>query len=245
MDTCLRRYLRQTRRRLSPLSILQIYRLKRPHPERGSSGSLCGSKDEGEPPPPEEKPKTSPSPQTSPTLPRMLDWPTLVKAHALVPVWYWPVLWHYLARLEATAELARAEGRGGFGWELLKTGVIRVTHWPDSDAERAARGALPRSFDYTPWTRLDPDLASAGPLPDPYPAETPPIHRGCTLHAPPGAHLAARGPPRPSEKEQKPHGERSRTTRRALEHQPQNLGNQPPCPQAARPHALVSPAPSP
>ena len=125
----------------------------------------------------------------------MLDWPTLVKAHALVPVWYWPVLWHYLARLEATAELARAEGRCGFGWELLKTGVIRVTHWPESDAERAARGALPRSFDYTPWTRLDPDLAPAWPLPAPYTAETPPIHRGCTLHAPPGVHPAARGPP--------------------------------------------------
>ena len=125
----------------------------------------------------------------------MLDWPTLVKAHALVPVWYWPVLWHYLARLEATAELARAEGRCGFGWELLKTGVIRVTHWPESDAERAARGAVPRSFDYTPWTRLDPDLAPAWPLPAPYTAETPPIHRGCTLHAPPGVHPAARGPP--------------------------------------------------
>ena len=144
----------------------------------------------------------------------MLDWPTLVKAHALVPVWYWPVLWHYLARLEATAELARAEGRGGFGWELLKTGVIRVTHWPESDAERAARGALPRSFDYTPWTRLDPDLAPAWPLPDPYTSETPPIHRGCTLHALPGMHPAARGPPLPSEKEQKPHGEQSMPRRR-------------------------------
>lgn len=127
----------------------------------------------------------------------MLDWPTLVKAHALVPAWYWPVLWHYLARLEATAELARAEGRGGFGWELLKTGVIRVTHWPESDAERAARGALPRSFEYSPWTRLDPDLAPAWPLPDPYTAETPPIHRGCTLHAPPGVYLVARAPPPP------------------------------------------------
>ena len=153
----------------------------------------------------------------------MLDWPTLVKAHALVPVWYWPVLWHYLARLEATAELARAEGRGGFGWELLKTGVIRVTHWPESDTERAARGALPRSFDYTPWTRLYPDLAPAWPLPDPYTAETPPIHRGCTLYAPPGAHPAARAPPPHSQQEEKPHGERSRTTRRALEPRQHNF----------------------
>jgi len=183
----------------------------------------------------------------------MLDWPTLVKAHALVPVWYWPVLWHYLARLEATAELARAEGRGGFGWELLKTGVIRVTHWPESDTERAARGALPRSFDYTPWTRLDPDLAPAWPLPDPYTAETPPIHRGCTLHARPGAPPAARAPP-PREKPLIPAkaGISANSGVSLLHEIPacagmsgKKLKHQPPCPQAARPHALVRPAPSP
>ena len=126
----------------------------------------------------------SPSAPTRPTLRReMLDWQTLLKAHALVPVWYWPVLWHYLARLEATAALARAEGRGGFGWELARNGVIRITHWPESEAERRARGALPRDFDYTPWTRQAPDTLAFWCAFEAATGETPPRHRGCTADA--------------------------------------------------------------
>ncbi|MAN73369.1 MAG: hypothetical protein CME84_04680 [Henriciella sp.] len=126
----------------------------------------------------------SPSAPTRPTLRReMLDWQTLLKAHALVPVWYWPVLWHYLARLEATAALARAEGRGGFGWELARNGVIRITHWPESETERRARGALPRDFDYTPWTRQAPDTLAFWCAFEAVRGETPPRHRGCTADA--------------------------------------------------------------
>ena len=88
----------------------------------------------------------------------MLDWQMLLKCHAFVAVWYWPVLWHYLARLEATAELCREEGCGSFGWQLERDGTIWITYWPESAAERARRGAMPRGFDYTPWTALDPEL---------------------------------------------------------------------------------------
>ncbi|WP_143435439.1 hypothetical protein [Henriciella aquimarina] len=73
-----------------------------------------------------------------------------------MPVIFWPVLWVYLIRLEATAARCRAEGRKGFMWHLMKTGVIIVSFMDASEAERAARGELPRDFDRTPWTRLAP-----------------------------------------------------------------------------------------
>lgn len=86
----------------------------------------------------------------------MLDWQLIQKCHAHVALWYWPVLWIYLIRLEATMAQARAEGRKGFMWHLMPNGVIFITHMDASDAERAARGELPRDFDRTPWTRLEP-----------------------------------------------------------------------------------------
>lgn len=95
-------------------------------------------------------------------LPGMLDGRMILRCHLFVPVWYWPVLWHYLARLEATAALARAEGRKGFMWHLEKNGVIWVSHMDASAAERAARGELPRDFDRTPWLRVsltEPEIA--------------------------------------------------------------------------------------
>lgn len=132
----------------------------------------------------------------------MLDWPLILRCHAYVPVWCWPVLWLSLARLEATAELCRAEGRGGFGWQLEKSGVIRITHWPESTAERARRGALPRDFDRTPWTALDPDLRAeslAALGSDAVDAIVPFLYRQCTAAAPflhcPDTGLETRAPP--------------------------------------------------
>lgn len=95
----------------------------------------------------------------------MLDGRMILRCHLFVPVWYWPVLWHYLARLEATAALARAEGRKGFMWHLEKNGVIRVSYMDASAAERAARGELPAGFDAAPWARLPLDApAFAGEI---------------------------------------------------------------------------------
>ena len=86
----------------------------------------------------------------------MLDGRMLLRCHAHVPVIFWPVLWVYLLRLEATAARARAEGRKGFMWHLLPNGVIIVSFMDASAAERAARGELPAGFDRTPWTRHAP-----------------------------------------------------------------------------------------
>lgn len=133
----------------------------------------------------------------------MLDWPTLLKCHAHVPVWYWPVLWHYLARLEATAQMCREEGRAGFGWHLERNGVIWISIMGDSEAERRARGALPADFDRTPWARLDPDLRPVWQLSEAtgtrWPAQTPPMHHWDTAGALPVHRPAteARGPPDP------------------------------------------------
>lgn len=98
----------------------------------------------------------------------MLDGRMILRCHLFVPVWYWPVLWHYLARLEATAALARAEGRKGFMWHLEKNGVIWVSFMDASAAERAARGELPAGFDRTPWLRLplDAPVFAGGIQPD-------------------------------------------------------------------------------
>ena len=132
----------------------------------------------------------------------MLDWQTILRCHAYVAVWYWPVLWHYLARLEATAELCRAEGRGGFGWQLERDGTIWITHWPESAAERARRGALPREFDRTPWTALDPSLRAeslAALGSEAVDAIAPFLYHGCTAAVPflhgPDTGLQTRAPP--------------------------------------------------
>ncbi len=85
----------------------------------------------------------------------MLDWPMILKCHAHVPVWFWPVLWHYLRRLDVTRALARAEGRKGFMWHVERNGVIWISHVDASEAERRARGELPRDFNRTPWTQLE------------------------------------------------------------------------------------------
>lgn len=84
----------------------------------------------------------------------MLDGPMILRCHLFVPVWYWPVLWVYLGRLEMTAALARAEGRKGFAWHLERNGVIWIPYMDASEAERRARGDLPDGFDRTPWVRL-------------------------------------------------------------------------------------------
>ena len=83
----------------------------------------------------------------------MLDWQLIRKCHAHVPVVFWPVLWVYLLRLEATAAQARAEGRKGFMWHLMPNGVIIVSFMDASRVERAQRGELPQEFDRAPWTR--------------------------------------------------------------------------------------------
>ena len=86
----------------------------------------------------------------------MLDLQTILWCHARVPVCFWPVLWVYLRRLSDTYIVYAEEGRDAFHWHLERNGVIWVSWCDASDAERAARGELPRDFDRTPWTRLEP-----------------------------------------------------------------------------------------
>ena len=74
---------------------------------------------------------------------------------------YWPVLWHYLRRLDETFLVYAEEGRRFFHWHLTCDGRIWVEYCDESDAERAARGAMTTSFDRTPWDRLALD-AGAG-----------------------------------------------------------------------------------
>ena len=72
-----------------------------------------------------------------------------------VPVWHWRVLFHYLGRLGATFETARAEGRSWVTWHLREDGVIWVSAWEETEAEKRAKCALPGGFDRTPWTRME------------------------------------------------------------------------------------------
>lgn len=84
----------------------------------------------------------------------MLDWQKILWCHTQVPVLYWPVLWYWLRRLAVTIELCREEGRRYMCWGLMPDGRIWIEHVDESDAERAARGALPPGFDRTPWESL-------------------------------------------------------------------------------------------
>ncbi|MEE2878502.1 MAG: hypothetical protein VX593_05800 [Pseudomonadota bacterium] len=77
-----------------------------------------------------------------------------------VPVWHWRVLFHYLGRLGATFETARAEGRSWVTWHLREDGVIWVSAWEETEAEKRAKCALPAGFDRAPWRRV----AVAAPL---------------------------------------------------------------------------------
>ena len=74
---------------------------------------------------------------------------------------YWPVLWHYLRRLDETFLVYAEEGRRFFHWQLTRDGRIWIEYCDESDAERAERGAMATSFDRTPWDRLALD-AGAG-----------------------------------------------------------------------------------
>ncbi len=83
-----------------------------------------------------------------------------------VPVRHWRTLIHYLCRLDATYRLARGEGRGWIRWHLREDGVIFISAWELTEAERKRRCALPDGFDRIPWTRLAPrdlsGMAGAG-----------------------------------------------------------------------------------
>lgn len=78
-----------------------------------------------------------------------------------VPVRHWWQLFHNLRRLEATFELARGLGRTWIRWHLREDGMIFVSAWDETEAERRAKCALPDGFDRAPWrrleTRIDPD----------------------------------------------------------------------------------------
>ncbi|WP_084418086.1 hypothetical protein [Henriciella litoralis] len=74
---------------------------------------------------------------------------------------YWPVLWHYLRRLDETFLVYAEEGRRFFHWHLTRDGRIWIEYCDESDAERAARGAMATSFDRTPWDRLALDAGAA------------------------------------------------------------------------------------
>ena len=89
-------------------------------------------------------------------LARMLDWKTILWCHTRVPVYYWPVLWYWLRRLEDTYTVYAEEGRRFFRWHLERDGRIWIEYCDESDAERAMRGALAPEFDRTPWDRLAP-----------------------------------------------------------------------------------------
>lgn len=101
-----------------------------------------------------------------------------------VPVRRWPVLFHYLRRLDATYALAREEGRAWVRWHLASDGVIFVSAWDLTEDERKRRCALPDGFDRAPWTRLEGGCAPGLParfaarahdtvlIPSRYPGET-------------------------------------------------------------------------
>ncbi|WP_139792332.1 hypothetical protein [Henriciella litoralis] len=95
----------------------------------------------------------------------MLDWQTILWCHTRVPVYYWPVLWYWLHRLQDTIEVYKLEGRRFFSWQLERDGRIWVKWCDESDDERAQRGALSPAFDRTPWTRMAPADEGYGPCP--------------------------------------------------------------------------------
>lgn len=72
-----------------------------------------------------------------------------------VPVRHWRVLFHNLGRLHVTFETARAEGRSWMVWHLRDDGVIWISAWEETEAEKRAKCALPDGFDRTPWTRME------------------------------------------------------------------------------------------
>ncbi|WP_370234935.1 MULTISPECIES: hypothetical protein [Henriciella] len=72
-----------------------------------------------------------------------------------VPVRHWRVLFHNLGRLHVTFETARAEGRSWITWHLRDDGVIWISAWEETEAEKRAKCALPDGFNRMPWTRME------------------------------------------------------------------------------------------
>lgn len=70
-----------------------------------------------------------------------------------VPVRHWRTLFHYLGRLSATFDEARADGRSWVNWHVREDGVIWVSAWELTEAEQAQRAALPTAYTPAPWTR--------------------------------------------------------------------------------------------
>ena len=117
-------------------------------------------------------------------LRRMLDRQVILKCHLFVPVWFWPVLWHSLMRLQATILLNRERGGGSFAWTVDRTGIIRITWRADSPEDRLARGEIFHDVEREPWRRLTLDaparavifaLACLRPETGPVPAHDRPV----------------------------------------------------------------------
>lgn len=117
-----------------------------------------------------------------------------------VPVRHWRTLFHYLGRLSATFDEARADGRAWVNWHVREDGVIWVSAWELTEAEQAQRAALPAAYTSTPWTRPALQLEPAWTALTPCTALTPPLHQGHTTLTPEPhpTTTTARAPPIPN-----------------------------------------------
>ncbi|MGB3627561.1 MAG: hypothetical protein WA989_17155 [Henriciella sp.] len=91
-----------------------------------------------------------------------LTWQKIWWCLMQVPVRHWWQLFYNLRRLDLTYRVAREEGRTWMRWHLRDDGMIFISAWDETEAERRAKCALPDGFDKTPWlkleTRFDPDV---------------------------------------------------------------------------------------
>ena len=72
-----------------------------------------------------------------------------------VPVRHWRVLFHYLCRLNGTLEEGRRLGRRWVNWHVREDGVIWISAWDETEAERKRRVALPDGFDRSARQRAE------------------------------------------------------------------------------------------
>lgn len=82
-----------------------------------------------------------------------LTWQNIWWCLMRVPVRHWRTLFHYLRRLDSTLEEGRALGRRWITWHVRSDGVIWISDWDETEAERKRRFALPDGFDREAWQR--------------------------------------------------------------------------------------------
>lgn len=130
-----------------------------------------------------------------------LSWAIIWSCLMRVPVRHWRTLFHYLGRLSATFDEARADGRSWVNWHVREDGVIWVSAWELTEAEQAQRAALPAASTPAPWTHPALQLEPAWTALTPCTALTPPLHLGHTALTPQPhpTKTTARAPPFPGD----------------------------------------------